>query len=455
MLKLNIETKKIISENRKFIDIVRCHQDIERNSLAKLLGISLPTLSNIINELKEKEILLTKSMDNLKIGKDSLIINPKIGIYVGISIGASQIKITLVNFDFSILSKDSFKTLQNQCKIFTEEFYTNKEENPIGYVCIPTPDHYDKLVDKIDNIMQNCIILDQYLLENNSCVMGIGFAITGAIDNKAKRIVKSYNLDCLENLTISYNTLIFGNRLSYFNKNNIDIAFENIARAAVISEKYNLYNRENINYLHRNKKNIACVYLGSGIGSGLILDNVLYRGTSNFSELGHIQVCDPVFDFSADDNNKNEIDESCTLDKSCTCGSKNCLEYKIRTKVLKMTLKEFKTISASKLKEKMHNDENKDNKMKLLGYYIGNAANTLINILNLDLVIFTGKLTVLMDDLWKYLNQTIASNKVTYTTTDCSIVVSAYGSLAPSIGAAISSANSDENKITWYIENNI
>lgn len=442
MLDLNIDKKQIIGQNGKLIDIVRCYPDIDRNTLAKLIGISLPTLANVINELKEEEILLTQSIDNIEIGKDSLVINPYLGIYVGISIGASQIKVTLVNFNFSVLSKNVFEDLRNQSAIFKEEYYSNKEDNPFGYVCVKTPESYDELVDKIDNIMQNCILLDKYLKNNNSCVMGIGFAITGAIDNRAKRIVKSYNLDCLENLTTSYDTLIFGNRISYFNENNIDLAFENIARAAVISEKYNLYNKSNINYRHKHKKNIACIYLGSGIGSGLVLDNILYRGTSNFSELGHIQVCDP--EFLINDEEGNDVEDS------CTCGSKNCLEYKIRKNALKMTLKEFKSISATALKKKICEDPDKEYKMKLLGYYIGDAANTLINVLNLDLVIFTGKLTVLMDELWKYLNQTIVSNKVNYTTTDCSIIVSVYGSLAPSIGAAISSSDANRDRITWY-----
>ena len=55
-----------------------------------------------------------------------------------------------------------------------------------------------------------------------------------------------------------------------------------------------------------------------------------------------------------------------------------------------------------------------------------------------------------MDELWKYLNQTIAGNRVNYTTTDCSIIVSVYGSLAPSIGAAISASDVNKDKLTWY-----
>lgn len=440
MLKLNIEKKQIIQQNEKLIDIIRCYPDIERSTLSKYMGISLPTLANIISELKCENILLVESIGAVQVSKDSLIINPFICMYVGISIGASQIKVTLVNFDFTVLSRKEFENLRQKCKIFKDADYVNKEDNPFGYMCIKTPNKYEELVDVIDNIMGDCIELDQYLKKNNSCVLGIGFAITGAIDNKSKRIISSYNLDCLKDMTTSYDTLIFGNRLSYLNENNIDLAFENIARASIISEKYNLYSKNNINFRHRDKKNIACIYLGSGVGAGLVLNNTLYRGTSNFSELGHIEVCDP-------DDIKVLIKEH---DKECTCGCKNCLEYKIRNNALGMSLEEFKKISATDLKNMITADQEKEERLRLLGYYIGKAANTLINILNLDLLIFTGKLTVLMDELWKYLNPVIASNKITYTTTDCSIVVSSYGSLAPSIGAAISAANIGKQDVSWF-----
>lgn len=441
-MELDSEKKKLIEQNNKVIDIIRCYPDIERGVLAKKVGVSLPTLSNLINELKNNDILLSKSVKDIEVNKDSLIINPDICMYAGISIGASQIKVSFINFDFSVLSQEKFKELKDEYNIFEDAMYSNEEASAYGYACVRTPNEYEDFVDTIDQIIGNLIVLDHALREENSCIMGIGFAITGAIDNQSKKIVNSYNLECLNGMTISYDTLIYGNRLSYLNENNIDLAFENIARAAVISEKYNLYNKNNINNRHKNKKNIACIYLGSGIGAGLVLNDILYRGTSNFSEFGHIDVCDP-------DDIKIEIEKEEKVDKACTCGNKNCLEYKVRKNALGMSFESFKSISALDLKKNIGKDPQKDEKLRLLGYYIGKAANTLINILNLDLVIFTGKLTVLMDELWKYLNPIIASNKITYTTTDCSIIVSSYGPLAPAIGAAISSANADSTDISW------
>lgn len=433
IIKLNIKKKQLIQQNEKLINIVRCYPDIERALLAKYMGISLPTLANLISELKKANILLGKSIGSLQVGKDSLIINPDIGVYVGISIGASQIKVTIVNFDFSVWSQQEFDDKREKCKLFEDKHYIQKENSSYGYVCVQTPNEYEELVDIIDIIMADCIKLDTALKQINSGVIGIGFAITGAIDNESRRIISSYNLDCLKNMTISYDTLIFGNRLSYLNENNIDLSFENIARASIISEKYNLYNKNNINNRHKDKKNIACIYLGSGIGAGLILNNTLYRGTSNFSELGHIEVCDP--------DNISVPSPTDDCDAACMCGGKNCLEYKIRSKALGISFETFKHMSATKLKCSIDNDENKEDRLRLLGYYIGKATNTLVNILNLDLVIFTGKLTVLMDELWKYLNPVIAANTIAYTTKDCSIVVSSYGPLAPAIGAAMSSAN--------------
>lgn len=436
---MDIKKKELLQTNKRLINVLRCYPDIERNTLAKYMGVSLPTLANLINELKGEGILLTEPTEEVSINKDSLILNPDLGMYFGVSIGASRIKITLVNFDFTVVPKQKFEKLKEESDIFQEDNYMNTEQSPLGYVCMETPSDYDKLLGLVDVILDNCIKLDQWLKKKKSCVMGIGFAMTGAIDNKEKKILKSYNLNCFNNMTISYDTLLYGNRLSYLNENNIDLAFENIARAAVISEKYHLYDKSSINYRHRDKKNIACIYLGSGVGAGLILNNCLYRGTSNFSELGHVEVCDP--------ENIEITGES--VKERCTCGGENCLELKIRSKALGMRFEEFKSISPTELKEKIKNDAESEKRLQLLGEYIGKTTNMLINILNLDLVIFTGKLTSLMDELWKYLNPVIASNKIAYTTTDCSMVTSVYGALAPSIGAAISSAESCDDEISW------
>lgn len=92
----------------------------------------------------------------------------------------------------------------------------------------------------------------------------------------------------------------------------------------------------------------------------------------------------------------------------------------------------------------------KEYRLRLLAFYIGQAIKTLTNILNLDLIILTGKLTVFMNELSKYLYEEKSKNHIGYTNSDCTMITSSYGALAPSIGAAIlSSIPKDNNLIYW------
>ena len=444
---MNKELKQLLIEHEKLINIVRCYPNIDRSTLAKYLDISLPTLANDITELKSQNIFDNKEGKN---SKDSLIVNSNLGIYIGISIGGSQTKISILKMDYSVLSAKEFDDLCETCKVFhkapnNQKFIQHDDVASYGYVYTDTPASFEDLLDTLDQILDYCIMIDKYVQSCGMFILGIGLAITGAVDNRTRKIVKAYNLKFLnERCPISLDAIISGNRISYFSDQNINISLENIAKAAAISEKYILYNQNNSENIHKDKKNIACIYLGSGIGCGLILDNKLYRGTSNFSELGHIEVRDP--DFLELSYNSDKI-----IDELCECGNQHCLEYKIRTNVFGVSMKQFKALTSNKLCDLIMESPDKEYRLKLLGYYIGAAVNILINILNLDLIIFTGKLTALLDssDLWRYINIAIASNKITYTTSGFSKIKSMYGALAPSVGAAICSSYSEGSEISW------
>ena len=134
------------------------------------------------------------------------------------------------------------------------------------------------------------------------------------------------------------------------------------------------------------------------------------------------------------------------INETCSCGGKTCLEFKIRKNVFSLNYDKFKTQTASELLEYFNGLNDKEYRLHLLAFYINQAIKALTNILNIDLVILTGKLTVFMDDLSKYLYEEKSKNPIGYTNSDCTMITSTYGALAPSIGAAISSSlpeNSD------------
>lgn len=428
------KTTGLLRDNAQLLNILRCYTDLGRSEICQLMNQSWPTVSKSIEDLKDGNVL----------HKDKeYAINSEIGYYVGISIGGSQIKLSIVDMSFDTFSKTEFEEFVKKYKIFRDLNYLDYSTKlDFGYVYTQTPNDIAKLQSILDNLLEEVIKLDKQLIEQDKHVYGVGLALTGAIDNKLKRIIKAYSLNCFTTLPLSYDSLIYDARLAYFNDNDINFSMDNIAKAAIISEKFALYDRKNSNARYFNRKNIACIYLGSGIGSSVIVDNKLYRGTSNFSELGHIDVIDP--DFLKADEAGDKVEDV------CSCGGKNCLEYKIRKYVFGSNFTEFSSLTATKLREKFNDEKNAEDKeyrLKLLAFYINQAIKILANVLNLDLVILTGKLTIFMDELSKYLYEEKSKNTIGYTNSDCAMVTSNYGALAPSIGAAITSSFPEGNDI--------
>jgi glucokinase len=138
----------------------------------------------------------------------------------------------------------------------------------------------------------------------------------------------------------------------------------------------------------KNAKNIMVVFIGTGIGSGLIFDNKLYRGT-NFAagEIGHIHVL----------NNGPK----------CGCGHKGCIEaIASRTAMVRNIIKDYKKgdktilsniiekrkpikskalLQAVKKKDKVvlkHIDKSCED--------IGNVLANINNLLNLDMIVLGG-----------------------------------------------------------------
>ncbi len=264
--------------------------------------------------------------------------------------------------------------------------------------------------------------------------------MTGSIDTKKQIIVRSHNIDYMKN--ISRDMLLELDTLQNLKQRGIEFVIDHNAKAMAVCEKFSLYNEDNDNHEYRNKKNIACLYLGSGIGCGIILNNRLIRGCRNFSgELGHIQV--PRYPGLEDD-----------IEETCTCGGKNCLEHFIIHDVFEMNRNDFKKATSEQILQEIEYIEKTDKaeyvkKMQILGYYVGWAIDAITKLLNVGLIIFSGKMTCFITKAWSYLEPTVG--EMNYAFLDCQLILSKYAALAPSIGAAILSTYPADELIEWKI----
>lgn len=440
---------ELVKNQYKLLNIIRTHPSADRILLCDQMGLSWPTIQKITDKLKEFNILinppLSENNNYVEVKKEAFAINSDAGYYIGLSIGGSQIKLCFTDLNFKILSPENFfNNFVDKYSLFSSaKLHRNLTEKNYGYLYRNTPSEFGELQELLNNILSEIIRLDQILRSKNIYIFGIGFAFTGAINNKNKSIIKSFNLNCFDSLPLEYDSLIYAHILSYFIEKGINISFENIAKAALISEKFALYQPSNLNFIYRNRKNISCIYLGSGIGSAFILNNTFYRGTSNYSELGHIDVIDPI-DLLSEIQNKNNSSDV------CTCGGVNCLEHKIRKFVFDMSMDEFKSYSAIELHNYFFTKlDHPEKRLEILAFYIAQAIKIEVNLLNLDFIILTGKITQ-FKELEKYLAKEKVKNPIGYTNSACTVRTSTYGALAPCIGAAIMSSFPDNaDTIIW------
>lgn len=464
----------------KTLKFIRQNVNAERNGIKEALSISYPTVIKTISNLSDK-----KYID----GKTLSISSENRKVFWGISFGTSHVKVCCVDFCFNLLNKSIY---QSEFRSIGDTLDDDGSVEGIDekYLCYSTPEIYDEFVKLINQIVNSIIEFAQN--ENHGYLTaGIGFAFTGAVDKKNEILKKVINIKYLED--VSLRQIISIKSLQFLEDNSIPIVFDHNAKAAAVAEKEFLYTRSYKEHLWNRLQvsqdkvgnNMLCLFLGTGIGAGLILDNRLYTGTLNFAgEISHF----PIF-FSMDGKFPIEGDAFSEFyhDKKtvvCSCGSNICLEcyIKILDRFLTSTTEDAleennkKTILRkdwqTMWEKTKSNDDSEDTRYwrnvvikkifengelsdpqiveqylvdkierayKLLGYLIGYTIISLVNILNIDTVICTGRLTKYYSYIEKYILEKTAQNGVSFTRNCCMVLDSKKGKLAPALGIAIES----------------
>ena len=166
-------------------------------------------------------------------------------------------------------------------------------------------------------------------------------------------------------------------------------------------------------------KNALCLTLGTGVGAGLIINGLLYRGQDNAAgELGHVPI-----------NEKGPI---------CGCGSRACLESYIGNKaILKDARKIFGADITLEKASKMAAEKN-IRAIKLwgqVGTRLGIALSGVINLLNLDAVIIGGGVAAAGEVLFDNVKDTILLRSMKVQSKRVKVLKASLGVNAGLIGA--------------------
>lgn len=179
-------------------------------------------------------------------------------MYIGIDIGGTGIKAGLVDDNYNIVAKDS----------------------------IPTPkDEYSNFVDGIIALAEKVASMGGYKLSD---IKSVGIGCPGSVDDKKGVVTYSNNL--------GFSGMTLGPDIT--EKTGLPVYLGNDANCAALGEFY---------ALEEDVDNFVAITLGTGVGSGVVINKKLYTGFNGAAgELGHILM-------KADG-------------EPCTCGRKGCWE---------------------------------------------------------------------------------------------------------------------------------
>lgn len=170
-------------------------------------------------------------------------------------------------------------------------------------------------------------------------------------------------------------------------------------------------------------ESIVLLTIGTGVGSGLILNGRLWDGANGFAgELGHIIV-------------NPEGDE-------CKCGSQGCLETEVSSeKIVKnyqqITGRQENISSAEIFQRAQAGDEAARQAFAQAGYYLGLGLASTINLLDPEKIILGGGVMKASDFLLKPALKEIKKRSYLFGYSQCQIIPAILGNQAGFIGAAL------------------
>lgn len=337
--------KLMKSLNRTLIlNIIRRDGPISRAEIAKQAKLTPPTVTNIVHELLESQLVKEREMGVSTGGRKPILltINAESFYVIGVDVGIRQLRVVIADLNATI---------------------TNKIEEPI-------PDGIGKkefvklLIDQVGGIIQHANLTKEKII-------GIGIGMHGVVDATEGVALYAPNFD-LKNVPI---------KATLEREFQLPVKVENDAKALALGENWFGYGV--------NVQNMVCLNIGNGIGAGIIIDDKLFNGKNGIAgEIGHTAI-----DLNG---------------PKCSCGNHGCLQALAAGDAIReRALKEINSGRKSSIAElvngdmdrvdgkvvhqaAIHGDELAIEVLKQSGRYLGVGIANLINLLNPELVVISG-----------------------------------------------------------------
>jgi N-acetylglucosamine repressor len=230
----------------KVLQLIRNAKEITRAEIISLSGLSAPTVTRIVDNLVQLNLIQTVGTGSSVGGRPPQLIrfHSKENYVIGIDLGATYIRSALSNLDGEFIYEIHVPT------------HLNKGFNGVMI-------QVGELIEK----------LSERARQKGLSLWGIGIAVCGMV-NKNTGIVEYSPIFGWRNVNIQEALLEY---------TSLKIALGNVTHLIALGEL--LYG------IGKEYKNFICINIGYGIGSGIIVDGKLFGGVDGIAgEVGHIVV---------------------------------------------------------------------------------------------------------------------------------------------------------------------
>ncbi len=367
-----------------------------RTAIARETRLSLVKISSILNILENKRCIRKAGKTKTKGGRPSYIfqLQPEIGCSIGVLLELESFRIVVIDFS---------KTL-----IYDEVFALKLSSDQDS--------HIRNIVDQVSAKLDK--VIGASFSEKKS-IISIGLALPGMVDTQRKIWLQGLQLTGITHVHIA---------TELQNRFKIPIFIEDNARALTYIEKLKGFGK-GIN-------NFVLIYLGLGMGTGIVIDNKIYRGFHGIAgEIGHIIHADNTY--------------------RCSCNNVGCLETVVSApgilRVFKDRLNEGVISTLQKcntqggdyltiekiLAAALEGDRLAQSTLFETGRFLGEACSILIKLFNPQRLIISGYVSIFKDFFREPVHQVINQRVIPEMLTDFEILFTEYSSNQEACGAAL------------------
>ena len=237
-----IDHSDIKTNNKKrIIKLLSKEKELTKLEISRKLDISVPTVTTVVEELKEEGLVEEAGMASSTGGRKPVIIRflPDSRYSIGIDLGKDYVRAILTNLDSKIIEDKSC-----ELSVLREEEVLNVVKN------------------LIEDIVKKSDIKDRLL--------GIGLSLPGTVDENELMLKVATNFR-LKNIS-------FKELYSHFN---LPIYLENEANAGALAESKL--------GIAKDLSNLIYISVTEGIGGGIFINNDMYKGRDRRAgEIGHM-----------------------------------------------------------------------------------------------------------------------------------------------------------------------